>query len=229
MACAHRVVRKCDAQPRALLLVPIVSRQELFQPDLQQGSLRRPTGQRLAALSIEFIESYHLTLLEKFGDTVQDVLYRTGFEWGLQEMLRLNEQLRPSLGGGNLDLWQMDAKYIIDTWWAPLAEAGWGRCTFDFAASSRGLVFADLQSSIVAGAFAGSDQPVCHLYAGLLAGGLSFYERTERHAVEVQCAALGAATCTFVIGPGAEADSAETWRQQGLPAVEIISRLRSAS
>jgi uncharacterized protein len=213
-------------QPRAFLPVPFAYRQDLFQPDLQTGSLRRPNGQRVAALSREFIESFHLSLLEKFGDSVQDVLYRTGFEWGLQEMVRFNEQLRPDLGGGNLDLWQMDAKFIVESWWAPLEEAGWGRCTFDFSASSRGLVFAELRSSIIATAFNGSDQPVCHLYAGLLAGGMSFYERAERHAVEVQCAALGAATCMFVVGPATEADSVETWRQQGVGAIDILRRLR---
>ena len=206
--------------------MPIVPRQDLFQPDLQKGSLRRPNGQRVAALSLEFIESFHLTLLDRFTDAAQDVLYRAGFEWGLQDMVRLNEQLHRDLGGGNLDLWQMDAKFILESWWTPHVEAGWGRCTFDLSSNSRGLVLAELQSSMVATAFAGSDQPVCHLYAGLLAGGVSFYERTERHGVELQCAAMGSKTCIFVVGPGSEVDSAETWRQQGASAADIARRLR---
>ena len=203
-----------------------VSSPPIFHPDSAQGSLRRVDGQRVAALSVEWVHALHFALLEQFTDNAQDVLYRSGYDWGLQDMVRLNQHLHTKIGGGNFDLWQLDPKFILDSWWAPLAEAGWGRCTFDLVAVSRGIVFVDLQGSVIAAALAGSDQPVCHFYAGLFAGALSFFERAERHAVEVQCSGLGAATCLFVIGPGAEVDAAETWRQQGVAAAEILRRLR---
>lgn len=198
---------------------------DFFQQELQTGSLRRTDGARVAALSVEFVQAFHFALVEHMGDSAQDILYRSGYEWGLQDMIRLNERLHDEIGGSNFDLWQMDAKFVVESWWTPLAESGWGACQFDFSRLSRGIVCVDLKNSIVAQALESSDQPVCHLYAGLFAGALSFFERAERHAVEIQCRSLGQDSCKFVIGPGAEVDNAESRRQQGASAAEIIRRL----
>ena len=198
---------------------------DFFHQELEAGSLLRIDGTRVAALSVDFIHTLHFALVEHCGDAAQDILYRSGYEWGLQDMIRLNRQLHDEIGGGNFDLWQMDAKFVIESWWTPLAEAGWGTCQFDFSRLSRGVVCVELKNSIVAQALEGADHPVCHVYAGLFAGALSFFERTERHAVEIQCQALGQESCKFVIGPGADVDNAESRRQQGASAAEIIRRL----
>ena len=166
----------------------------------------------------------HVTLVDQFAETAQDVLYRSGYEWGLQELVRVTPHLQRQLGGGN-DIRQAGAKFILDAWWAGLAEGGWGDCTFDLG-SGRGVAVAELRDSAVVAALGPSDQPICHLYAGLFASALSFIERAERHCVEIQCRALGAATCRFIVAGGPEIDSAETWRQQGTTAAEIIRRLR---
>jgi predicted hydrocarbon binding protein len=200
-------------------------RQQFFQHDLAQGSLRRADDQRVAGLSVDFVQALHVAIIEQFGDNAQDVLYRSGYEWGLQDMVRLNQQLRTQFGN-RADLWQMESKSVLESWWTPHAEAGWGRCEFDLTSLARGVVFVDLRESAVVSALSASDQPICHLYAGLFASVFSFFERTERHAVEVQCSAVGAPFCQFVIGPGVEVDSAETWRQQGAAPADILRRLR---
>ena len=206
--------------------MPSNVRQVFFQPDPSQGSLRRASGQRLAAVPADFLLALHLHLYDRFGEKSPDLLYRSGYEQALQDMLRLNQELRANYGGGNFDLWQMDAKFILDTWWEPLAEAGWGRCTFDLAALSRGVAFADLEASVIAEALGSAEYPVCHFVAGLLAGAFSFFERAERHATELQCLANGGPTCRFVVAPGSEIDSAETLRQQGISAADIIRRMK---
>jgi len=204
--------------------VPSAARQEIFQSNPTEGSLRRANGERVAAFSNQFVQTLHVSLLEQFAENAQDVLYRCGYEWGLLASVRLQRELLAQLGP-QTDLWKLEPKYVLETWWAPLAETGWGRCGFDVP-SAQGVVVAELHESAVVSALGGSDQPVCHLYAGLLAAALSFVARAERHAVELQCRALGAPSCQFVIAPGAQVDSAETWRQQGLPALEIVRRLR---
>jgi predicted hydrocarbon binding protein len=173
---------------------------------------------------MEFISALHLAIIDQFGENAQDVLYRGGYEWGLQEMVRLNEQLRTDVGE-NFDLWQADAKFILDSWWTPLADAGWGRCAFDLTRQARGMVGIELRGSVVAAAFPGSDDPVCHIYAGMFGGALSFFERGERHAVEIECAGARAPLCRFLVAAGAQIDSVETWRQQGAAAAEILRRL----
>ncbi|MSU22702.1 MAG: hypothetical protein EXS32_02650 [Opitutus sp.] len=130
----------------------------------------------------------------------------------------------------------MDAKSVLESWWSPLAAAGWGAWTLDLSVQSRGLTFVEIRSIMVATALARAveparaapAEPACHLYAGLFAAAASFLGRAERHAVEVQCAAQGHATCRFVIGPGRQIDEAEGWRKQGVSADDIRTRLSAA-
>lgn len=182
-------------------------------------------GRPVGVAGIEFVRSLHFALLETFGDDTQDVLYRIGFEWGLREMTGLNARLRDEFGRES-DLWQMDVKFVLETWWAPLLAGGWGTWTLQSTSKSRGVSVFDVQNSLVAAALPGADFPVCHLYAGLFAGGLSFLERAERHGVEINCRAVGDAACLFVIAPTAEVDGVETSRQQGTATAEIIRQLR---
>lgn len=201
------------------------ARQNIFQFDSTHGSLRRNGTGRIAAFSSEFVQTLHVTLLEQFAETAQDVLYRSGYEWSLRELVRLTPQIQRQLGGSP-DVRHAGPPVVLDAWWAPFAEAGWGQCTFEVASGERGVAVAELRESAVVAALGSSDQPICHLYAGLFAAALSFLQRAERHCVEIQCRALGAPTCQFVVAGGPEVDSAETWRQQGTGAAEIIRRLR---
>jgi len=197
---------------------------ELFQADTDAGTLLRSDGQSVALLPLEFMQSLHLELQNQFGGSAKDILYRVGYEWGLQDMRRLNRHLQTAPGAGGFDLWQREAPFVLDSWWKPLAESGWGICHFDFSRHAHGIVRAELQHSVVAQAVDHAEQPACHFYAGLLAGALSFFDRTERHAVELGCRALGHESCTFMVGRGADIDAAESWRKQGTAAEEIIRR-----
>ena len=205
--------------------MPSAAPHDFLRIDSARGDLRRADGVRLAALSSEFVQALHGALLDQFTDDAQDVLYRSGYEWGLQDLVRLNRELRAQ-GGNESSVWRLQPGSVLETWWTPLADAGWGRCSFDVASLGRGVAIVELRDSMVVAALGAADLPVCHLYAGLFAAALSFFERTERHAVEVQCSAMGAAACQFVVAPGPEVDAAETWRQQGVAAAGIIQRLR---
>jgi len=193
-----------------------------------EGSIRLPDGQRAAAVPVEFIHGLHASLAQELGESAPRTLYACGYEWALQAMIRLTQRLREESGGGTKpDLWQMDARLVLDRWWAPLNAAGWGAWTLDLTAHAKGLTFVEVQNSAVVAEPAQHKpvKPVCHLYAGLFAGALSFFGRGESHAVEIQCAALGHPSCRFVIGPGAQIDAVESWRQQGVSVGEIHRRL----
>jgi len=198
--------------------------EELWKCDLEQGSLRTNDGTRVTAVSADWIGMLHISLIESFGETAQDVLYRGGYEWGLRDMTRGHRQLPTR--SGSTDAMATEIKAALETWWGPFAGSGWSACSFDLSQwERRGIAFADLKNSVVAAALEGADQPVCHLCAGLFAGAVSYFARAERHAVEIECRALGHASCRFAIGPGTEIDSAESWRQQGTSAAEIARRL----
>jgi uncharacterized protein len=201
-----------------------LAREDFFKSHTAEGALRQPDRQRAALVSLEFLSDLQAALAPDFGHSTHHLLYCTGFDWGLRDLVRLGQRLRDEAGGGDdLDLWQREAGLVLDSWWAPLDAAGWGGCTFSTLPHS--LVLADVTGSAFAAAADRATAPVCHLTAGLLAGALSFYERAERHAVEVQCTALGHATCQFVIGASPHIDTVEKWQHQHLSADEIQRRL----
>lgn len=202
------------------------ARGELPRAVPAEGALRLSDGQRTAVLPGAFLRHLPTELAAPLGDGARQAVYKFGYEWSLQEMVRLSRVLAGEFGGGaNLDLWQMDARFVLDRWWAAFAAAGWGTLALDLSSHARDFAFIELRQSLVAAQFTGATQPTCQLYAGLFAGALSFYERTERHATEFQCAALGAPVCRFVIGPGPQIDEVEAWRQQRVAPDEIRRRL----
>jgi hypothetical protein len=206
--------------------VPSSNLQAQIRTDPVQGTLRDAQGTRLAVVPADLVLALHFSLFERFADNSQDILYRSGYEQGLQDMVRLSNSLRERYGGASFDFWQMDAKFILEAWWQSLANAGWGACSFDLAALSRGIALAELEDSPIAAALGHTEYPICHFLAGLLAGAVSFYERAERHATEIECRAVGGTKCRFVIGTGVTIDTAEGWRQQGMVAADIVKRLR---
>ncbi len=198
---------------------------ELFRHLPDEGAIRSSDGQRAAAVSPEFVRSLHESLARDQGDSAHHLLYACGYEWGLQDMVRLTHRLRADRGSENLDVWHMEANVVFESWWAPLTAAGWGRWVLDLSAAAKGVCLVELRNSAVAAAHSGVTAPVCHLYAGLFAGAVSFFKREENHAVEIQCAAMGHPSCQFVIAPGAQIDAIEVWRKQGADAAEIRRRL----
>ena len=176
-------------------------------------------GRRGAGWSAFLLQELHRSLALENPDAAKHLLYRAGFEWGLQEFLQLSlrvrEELRPQPGE---DLWKLDPATAFERWSAPLTAAGWGQWKLDRSARASGVTLVELHHSAVASALAlppAPSDPVCHLYAGLFAGALSFYDRTELHAVETECAALGHPCCRFLVAPGSIVDRAETARRGG--------------
>ena len=205
--------------------MPSLPRQDLFRPDSGHGALRRAGGGRLVAITGPFVHALHAGIAEQFPEDAPDILYRAGYEQGLQDLLRVSRELREAYGAA-FDFWQADPKFVLETWWAPLAQAGWGRARFDLGAFARQLVVVEITDGLIPAALGHTAQPMCHHTAGALAGALGFFERAERHATEIACVADGAAHCTFVVAPGPVVDSAEAARQEGLAPADILLRLR---
>ena len=186
-----------------------------------EGAIFLGDGRRVAAWSEVFLQTLHRSLAQENAAAATHHLYRIGFEWGLQDILQLSQQVRDELGRRpGEDLWKLNEASVFERWSAPLATAGWGKWTFDRTARASGLTAVELHHSAVAAALATSagpapTDPVCHLYAGVFAGALSFCDRTELHAVETECVALGHVCCRFLVGPGPIIDRAETARRQG--------------
>ena len=211
---------------------PPIERDPVLTHRAAEGAIFLADGRRVAAWSEVFLQTLHRSLAQETPDTAAHVLYRVGFEWGLQDLLQLHQQVRDEFGRRpDQDLWKLDDTTVFQRWSTPLATAGWGRWEFDRTARASGLTIVELHHSAVAAALASPPppaggesgaparhkpvEPVCHLYAGVFAGALSFYDRAELHAVETECVSLGHACCRFLVGPGPIIDRAETARRTG--------------
>lgn len=163
------------------------------------------------------MQAMHQSLGQATSENDRLLIYRVGFEWGLQEMLEFSSRTKEEFSGtDSRDLWHMDAPFVLERWAAPFAAAGWGACIFDLSAHAKGITLVELRHSAAATAVQRAKTPVCHLYAGLFAGALSFYDRVETHAVETECTALGNPCCRFIVGPGPLIDQAESARKSGI-------------
>ncbi len=76
-------------------------------------------------------------------------------------------------------------------------EGGWGHLEFEGVRSVPMLI--TLRNSQEAGWLGPSKEPVCHLYAGIVAGYASAISGREMRAREVECRAAGAPACVFQI------------------------------
>jgi hypothetical protein len=73
-------------------------------------------------------------------------------------------------------------------------EGGWGHLEFDFASDPMTVALSDSQEAAWLGP---ADAPVCHFYAGIVAGYASTIAGEEITVREVACAATGAPRCLF--------------------------------
>lgn len=185
---------------------------------VKDGAVLLEDGRRGSGWPAVSLQALHRSLDLENPDAAKHLLYRVGFEWGLQDLLQFSLRVRDELGRKpGEDLWKLDAATALARWATPLAAAGWGQWKFDRSNLAHGITLVELQASAVAATLASPAprDPVCHLYAGLFAGALSFYDRTELHAVETECAAMGSPCCRFLVASGPVIDRAETARRGG--------------
>lgn len=193
--------------------------------DAEAGTLRLRDGQRGVFASEDFIVGLHSGCHEEVGDAANLIMYKCGYEWGLQDMKRFGDRMRHEFGGGKTDMWKMNRHFVMETWWWPLTLEGWGGWTIDYGFEAQGLTFITIRNSAVAKSMEQVGKPVCHMYAGMFAGVMSYYEKVERDAIEVQCYSMGDICCKFLVGAKDKVNAAEFWRREGANANEIIEKL----
>ncbi len=200
--------------------------EEFFRNDAARGSIYLRDGQRAARVTESFITGLHLGMEEEVGSNASALLmYKCGYEWGVQDMKRFNNRMRQEFGGGKLDVWQMNKRFVFESWWWPLTVEGFGGWTLDLGFGRRGMTVVELRNSAVAHSMKVVGKPVCHLYAGLFSGVFSVYEKQERQAIEVQCYSMGNDVCKFLVGGEKQINAADFWRQEGATAGDILANL----
>ncbi len=184
---------------------------EIHEVDVEKG--RISIGQVDEVLFGSEIVKILSDVLQRFGDEERvKALYEIGYQAGFQEAKFALEKgywapkvLVPLVTSSGLidrvrsdrhmarffnQVEKMVARIILN-------EGGWGRVeSFDYQSSPIRIT---LLYSPEAEWLGPADRPVCHIFAGLLAGHASAISGETLEAHEVECAATGAARCVFEI------------------------------
>lgn len=189
---------------------------EIHDVDLKRGRIGIGGVEEIMA-GAKIIELLHTTLGEKLAEEEkQATLYGFGEKlcrWEFSESLRHNRwvpevlvplivnktilddiESDPQLARFMEVTMNMVSKLITD-------EGGWGHLDFQFSSKPMRVTLTNSQE---AHWFRGSQKPVCHFYAGIIAGYTGQVSGEKLLVKEISCAATGAEKCTF-----------EVYRQQG--------------
>jgi predicted hydrocarbon binding protein len=180
-------------------------------------------------VSADFLTALHQSLEHETGDAAERILSETGRRWGAADMQAFIASAPQVLGAAHE---AVHIGVLLQTWWWPRTAGGWGAASFDFRRAAQRLLVVELRNSAEARASRERERrdgqaprPVCHLYAGYFAGGLSALAKRDLTCVELQCHAAGADTCQFLLSTAAHVQQARQWREAGESAAAVVRKL----
>jgi uncharacterized protein len=182
---------------------------DIHDVDMKKGRISIGGVEEIMAGS-KIIELLHTVLAAKLGEKEKNkTLYEIGInlcKWEVSQSLAggrwvpaplvplivnseiidevQREPLMARFFGKSMD---MVSRLITD-------EGGWGHLDFDFSSLPMKVTLSNSQE---AQWLPGSSKPVCHFYAGIVAGYASAISGEEMLAREVECRAMGAPRCVF--------------------------------
>ncbi len=196
--------------------------EDFLRFDAKAGTILTRNGQRVMQTSEEFIVGLQAGLEQEVGDASPVVMYKCGFAWGLADMKKFEATIAREYGR---DVQQQNLQFVMETWWWPLQALGWGSWEVDFGKQEQGIVVVNLYDSVVAKTLGEIGKPVCYLYAGLFAGVFTHLSRRALAGIEIQCYAMGATYCRFVIGAEKRINAVEFWLEEGASASDVLAKL----
>ncbi|MBI1292500.1 4-vinyl reductase [bacterium] len=198
--------------------------QDFFTSNPETGEIRRRDGERVVAVSEDFIAALLAGTAQEVGEeAARAILYQTGYRWALKDMKTFQRNIEEEFGGTKLT--DMHLAFVLETWWWPLTTQGWGGWKYDFSMKSQGIITIDLYDSVIARSLEQLGKPVCYWYAGLFAGLITHLTRRELNCIEIQCYASGHDVCRFMVGQDKRINAAAFWVEEGATAGEILNKL----
>jgi|GEM_PF-870439 predicted hydrocarbon binding protein len=197
---------------------------QFFRHDPAKGILTNVYGQRLLRVSEDFLVAILGSLEEELGDAAGEVMYKCGYEWGMEDMANYCPRVQAEF---EVALNKMSMGLLLETWWWPLQIEGWGGWNYDLRQGKQGLIFIDLYESAVAQSLGNVGKVVCYFYAGLFAAVFSVLARRSLSCIEIQCYSMGEDHCKFLIATEKRVNAAAFWRQEGATFNDIMRKLNN--
>jgi uncharacterized protein len=200
----------------------IYTHEDFLRYDRKAGTLFTRNQQRAFHASEDFLIGLQAGLEKEVGDASAVIMYKCGYQWGLADMKAFEATYAREFGQ---DVQAANINFVLETWWWPLQALGWGAWQVDLSKGDQGIVVVDLFDSAVAKSLGEVGKPVCYLYAGLLAGVFTHLSRRKLAGIEIQCYAMGATYCRFVVGSEKRINAVEFWLEEGASASDIVAKL----
>jgi predicted hydrocarbon binding protein len=200
----------------------IYTLEDYLRHDPSKGAIFTRNAQRAVHVSEDFIVAMQAGLEQEVGDASAVVLYKCGFQWGLSDMRRFEATFAKEYGR---DAQQANLHFLMETWWWPLQALGWGSWQIDFTKNEQGIVVIDVYDSAVAKSLGEVGKPVCYLYAGMFAGVMTHLSRRPLSGIEIQCYAMGATYCRFIVGSEKRVNAVEFWLEEGATASDVMAKI----
>jgi len=200
--------------------------ESFYEHDQKTGIVRNIYGQRVLRVSEDFITGLLAGLEEEVGDAAGEIMYKCGYQWGLEDMKNFSERAAREF---EIALEKMTTGFMLETWWWPLTIEGWGTWRYDFRQRKQGLIFIDLFESAVAQSLGDVGKVVCYFYAGLFAGAFTTLAKRELACIEIQCYSMGEDYCKFLISTTKRVNAAAFWRNEGATTEDILRKLADVS
>ncbi|AIE74150.1 MULTISPECIES: V4R domain-containing protein [unclassified Synechocystis] len=198
--------------------------EDFFCFQMNSGSIVDWNNCRNVLTSEDFIVGLIDGLQEEVGNASSVVMYNIGKEWGHYDAEFFNKWFLSEFGYTS-SLSELNLNYVLEGWWWPFTAQGWGNWAIDLSEQKNGFLFVDIFDSAVARTLGDVGKPVCHIYAGLLAGFFSRLVNKSLNCIEIQCYAMGETYCKFLIGKQDRIDAATFWQNEGANANDIATKL----
>jgi predicted hydrocarbon binding protein len=155
-----------------------------FDPD--RGALLYQ-GVRYLLVRPETLSAFQKAVEDKLGAEADELFYAGGFAGGSLSAKKYQ------------DVFKLTAEQSVAFMARMGTEIGWGKLDVERLDMATGELTVRIESSPFAAAYGQSARGVCHLVRGVFAGLASGIFSREVDAREVECAAMGHATCMIVI------------------------------
>ncbi len=200
------------------------SLEDFFSFDIKTGTISDWNESRNILTSEDFIIGLIEGLEEEVGNASGVVMYNIGKEWGRRDADFFQNWFQKEYEYDK-PLNQINLPYVLEAWWWPFTAQGWGNWEVDMSEQKNGFMFVNIFDSAVARTLGDVGKPVCHIYAGLLAGFFSSLVKKPLNCIEIQCYAMGETYCKFLLGKQDRIDAATFWLNEGAIARDIEKRL----
>ena len=198
--------------------------EDFFYFDTNNGSINDWNNSRNVLVTEEFIIGLIEGLEQEVGSASSVVMYNIGKAWGTKDA-EFFEQWFNQEYKYKENIREINLMYVLEAWWWPFTSQGWGNWDVDMSEQKNGFMFVNIFDSAVARTLGDVGKPVCHIYAGLLAGFFSTFIKKPLNCIEIQCYSMGETYCKFLLGKQDRIDAATFWQNEGANTQDIEKKL----